>query len=288
MKIYFLSSQPCALFVGDAFLGTVDGFERWMDIPLADNAFVRFCPQNALPIQFFLNEQIRFRPPNGVDAYLLKDALALYARAFVPTDFNLRVIAQKKEKQGLATLFSQGGVQLSLQSPDGFFVASLPPSFEYAKLDSYAGLWFVSTHKRLAVFNTKAELLLMKNVDAWRVETNTLFAQVPILGKQASVTFDLSDSRCTHLESRIETSLPTTACAFFESLLNGLNCDEMLSDELREKADDIPAFLGDFRTVIPTHDTLSCKLVYQKTNGVFNVRQMKIQTENGKICDIAE
>ena len=125
MKVYFLSSTPCALTLNGAYFGITDGFERFAEVALQDNIYAQFSPQNALPIGCFLNEQLRFAPPNGFDVYLLPDGLALYAREFPPNDFTLKTIAQKRENDTLVTLFQQGKVQLSIESEKGFFLCPL-------------------------------------------------------------------------------------------------------------------------------------------------------------------
>ena len=63
MKIYFLSSRPCALFLDGEFAGKTDLFERFADVSPKDNVFVRFVPEGALPVSFFLTERLRFSPP---------------------------------------------------------------------------------------------------------------------------------------------------------------------------------------------------------------------------------
>ena len=92
MKIYFLSSRPCALTLNDAYFGLTDRFERFAELSLKDGIFVRFTPENAQPIGFFLNENIRFSPPVGCEVYLLTNAIAIYARDFPPTDFSLKLL----------------------------------------------------------------------------------------------------------------------------------------------------------------------------------------------------
>ena len=89
--------MPAALTVNGAYLGIVDGFERSAELALRDNLFVRFEPENALPISFFLTEQIRFSPPENCEVYLLKDGIAIYARDFPPNDCMLKPITQKRE-----------------------------------------------------------------------------------------------------------------------------------------------------------------------------------------------
>ena len=76
MKIYFLSSRPCALFLDGEFAGRTDLFERFADINPKDNAFVRFVPEGALPVSFFLTERLRFSPPDGCEVYILRDGIA--------------------------------------------------------------------------------------------------------------------------------------------------------------------------------------------------------------------
>ena len=76
MKIRFLSSVPCALTIGGEYFGITDDFERFAEISLKDNLFACFSPQNALPLGVFLNDRLFFSPPEGVEAYLLRDGAA--------------------------------------------------------------------------------------------------------------------------------------------------------------------------------------------------------------------
>ena len=63
MKIYFLSSRPCALMLGGVFFGMTDTFERFAEIEPKDNVFAEFIPEGALPVGFFITEKLRFSPP---------------------------------------------------------------------------------------------------------------------------------------------------------------------------------------------------------------------------------
>ena len=104
MKVYFLSSRPCALTLNGAYFGTTDLFERFAEISLKEGIFVCFTPENAQPVSFFLTENIRFQPPKNCQVYLLGDAIALYAYHFPPTDFALRAVAQKEENAQIYAL----------------------------------------------------------------------------------------------------------------------------------------------------------------------------------------
>lgn len=302
MKVYFLSSQPCALTIGDAYFGLTDRFERFADISLKDNAFVRFTPEGALPISFFLTENIRFSPPNGCEVYLLPNGLAIYARDFPPNDFSLRVLLQKRFDEGTLTLFTQGLLQLSLETREGFFVATLPPSFVHSEVFCESGLFFLKSPDSLAVYTQKGECVLQEKVLFYRVENGVLSAQLPLsdsLGRVAECEWSLSEKgieRTKFSLSQARTKAGETErekikdellpFAFFESVLIGANYREMLSDELVPDCDKIKEYLGDFCAVTLTDDPNVCGLVKKKGERLFEVVYFSVKTENGKICDI--
>lgn len=302
MKVYFLSSQPCALTINDAYFGLTDRFERFADISLKDRVFVRFTPEGALPISFFLTENIRFTPPSGCEIYLLPDGLAIYARDFPPTDLSLQVLLQKRFDEGTLTIFRQGALQLSLETREGFFVATLPPSFSDCEAFCESGLFFLKSPDSLAVYTQKGECVLQEKVLSHRVENGVLSALLPLsdsLGRVAQcewslsesgverTKFSLSQARTKNGESeREKIKDELLPFAFFESVLIGANYREMLSDELALNYDKIGAYLGDFCAVALTDDTNTCGLVRKKGDRLFEVVYFTAKTENGKICDI--
>ena len=302
MKVYFLSSQPCALTIGDAYFGLTDRFERFAEISLKDRVLVRFTPEGALPIAFFLTENIRFTPPSGCEVYLLSDGLAIYARDFPPTDFSLQVLLQKRFDGGTLTLFRQGALQLSLETHECFFVATLPPSFSDSEAFFESGLFFLKSPDSLAVYTQKGECVLQEKVLSHRIENGVLCAILPLsdsLGRTAECEWSLSEkgvqlSKFSLSQTRTQTGeserekikdelLPF---AFFESVLIGANYREMLSDELAPDYDKIKEYLGDFCAVTLTDDPSVCGLVRKKGERLFEVVYFTAKTENGKICDI--
>lgn len=302
MKIYFLSSMPCALSVNDAYLGVTDRFERYAEISLKDRVFVRFTPEGALPIGFFLTEEIRFTPPTGCEVYLLKDGIAVYARDFPPADLSLRPVAQERFGDFLATVFVQGTVQLSLQSPRGFFVATLPPAFSVCELSFHADLLFLRSPSSLAVYDQTGERKLLENVLSFEVDGDVLSATLPLsdrLGRVADckwtlrggqperTSFTLRQARTcdggTEPQKIRDELLPY---AFFESVLIGANFDGMLCDELIAEKEKIVGFLGDFISVTPTDDPHTCALIRKKGKDLFEAAYFTAEIENGKITDI--
>ncbi len=294
MKIYFLSSIPCALYIGGAYFGSVSSFERFAEISLTDNLPVQFVPENALPRSFFLGESIRFSPPEGCEVYLLEDGLALYAKDFKPIDFTLRPVAQAKEGNTLVTVFSQGGLQMSVEENKAVFTAPLPPCFDPCEISFHGGCILLSAQTDIAVVNKKGELLLKETVLTFSVENDTLTAVLPLSDRYkrtAKCAYALSETGVRQTEYCLlqgegaskETLIPY---AFFESVRIGAEYESFLSPALRENASSLKDFLGKFLYVLPTDDPLVCKLVYKKSPRLFEVKAFTATLEEGEITDI--
>ena len=297
MKIYFLSSIPCALTVNGAYFGVTDGFERSAELALRDGLFIKFSPENALPISFFLTEDIRFHAPKGCQVYLLRDGIAIYAREFPPCDFALQTIAQKREGETLATVFRQGEVQLSIQTANECQTAVLPREFGACELAFHEGSLFVQNEKSLAVFTAQGERVFYERILSFTVENGRLTAILPLLdslGRKAECVYALSSAglervcikliqeRALFEDARAEL-LPY---AFFECVLLGAEYTEFLHADLKEKAEDLRAFLGEFIDIVITQNPVVCGLVRKKTDGIFAVDYYTVEICEGKIVDI--
>ncbi len=302
MKIYFLSSRPCALTLNDAYFGLTDRFERFSEISLKDNVFVRFTPENAQPIGFFLNESVLHNPPVGCEVYLLENAIAIYAQGFPPCDLTLKIVKQKRFEKSLITLFYQGELHGSIETEKGFFISTLPPAFENSELLFESGLFILKAPNMLAVYTLSGERVLMENTLSCKVEAGMLYATLPLsdsLGRVADCAWEMSEkgvtrTKCTLLQSRTKSgeSDPETIkaellpFAFFESVLLGADYVSMLSDDLAPQADKLKGYLGDFCSVTLTDDPSVCGLVYKKAERLFEIVHYTVSIENGKITDI--
>lgn len=300
MKIYFLSSQLCSLTLNGVYFGITDRFERFAELDLRDRIFVQFTPQNAHPIGFFATESIRETPPDGCEVYLVKDGIAVYARDFPPVDFTLRPIAQTREADCVATVFSQGPLQLSLESGEGFFISTLPPAFSSCSISFHADLCLLEGKNTLAIYTKHGKCVLLEEFIDYSIQNNELNATMPLskhLGRTAKCRWLLTPDGCERVEFTLhqeyaengnnprEELLPF---AFFESVLIGAETRDFLSDDLVSKSEDLTAFLGNFIEVIPTNETCVCGLVRKKADRLYEVSYFKAEVKNGKITDIIE
>ena len=302
MKIYFLSSMPCELTLNGVFFGITDNFERFAEINLSDRVFAKFTPEGKLPIGFFITEELLSAPPLGCEVYIIKEGVAVFARDFPPADFTLRPIAQERFGSCLVSVFQQGNVQLSLETEHGFFVSHLPPSFSVCTLSMHADLCFIEGQNFLAIYTKRGKCVFLEQILDFEVHKNELNATMPLsdaLNRVAKCRYLLEENGCERtafsihqaraqdgdfsLEKIQNELLPF---AFFESVLIGANYAEFLCDSLKEKADGIRAFLGDFVAVTLTKEPHTCGLVRHKAERLFEVAYFTVETNDGKITDI--
>ncbi len=296
MKIYFLSSKPCALTLNGVFYGVTDTFERSAEVALSDRVYAQFAPQGELAVGLFLTEALRTDPPEGCAVYLLKDGIAVYAYDFPSADYTLRPIAQLREGDRLATVFRQGKLQLSLQSERGFFNATLPPALEPCTLQFHGELLLVKGEGCLGIYDDSCQALFFEEVEEYELTGNELRATLPLsdsLRRRAKCRYELSKG-CALTEFTLEQppakegGLPEglLAYAFFESVLFKGAYEDFLGEELIADKERIAAFLGEFIAVTLTKDPNECGLIRKKGERLYAVDYFTVEIREGKIVDV--
>ncbi len=297
MKIYFLSSIPCALTINGVFFGVVDDFERSAELCLTDNVYAQFSPQGAQPIGFFINESLLDEPPLGCESYLLDEGLAIYARDFPPIDFTLRPVAQAREGDLVATVYTQGNTQLSVQSPLGFFNATLPPSFARCSIEFSRGFIALKGEKTLGIFDKSAKTLFLEQILEHEWTEEGFNATLPLfdsLQRVAKCSYRFTENSCLLTSFLLQqpngnerANENLIAYAFLESVLIKGDFRDFLAEDLQADAENILSFLGDFVAVVLTKEPNVCGLVRKKGERRYRVDKIAVQICDGKIVDIS-
>ena len=294
MRVYFLSSVPAALYVGGAYFGRVSDFERFAELSLQDNLPVRVDAEGMQSVCFFLDEHLPLRPPEGVDVYRFDGGLAVYIHGFVPIDQTLCVITQKRNGETLATVTKQGGVCLGINTPNGFFNATLPPSFCDCELSFIGESILVKGRDRLCVFTPDGNLLLDENYLSAEWSDTELRLSIPLSDRykrtaECNYTIKNGNAERTSYRLKQDAALPSDgllAYAFFESIRIGADFAPFLCDELQNSPETVLDFLGAFLHVLPTPDPNVCLLTYKKAERLFDVRKFSVRIQDGLIVDI--
>lgn len=296
MKTYFLSCVPCELTLNGVFFGVVDNFERFAEVNLSDKIFAKFTPQAALPVGLFLDDELLVNPPPFCEVYLLKDGVAIYIKEFPPLDYTLVPITQKRFGENLVTVFRQGAIHLSLQTSEGFFISTLPPSFAVCELSCHGDLFFIQSEKQLAIYTKGGKRVFLEEFLAFDVTENELNATLPLsdsLNRVADCRWALDEHGLTQTQFTLRQSAERAeselvAYAFFESVLLGAPYQDFLAEELLPQAEKLISFLGPFEGVTLTADPYTCGLVKKKGERVFELAYFTVVMKNNKIFDIKQ
>ena len=129
MRIYFLSYTPAVLKLNGLYVGTIDCFERHVEINPCDKILAEIVPgDNLQSVNFFIDEKLLEKPPEFMDVYLTDGDALIYIREYACKDVKLNVIYQTRFYGNLITVFSQGGVYLSSEGTE-YSLSPLPAAF---------------------------------------------------------------------------------------------------------------------------------------------------------------
>lgn len=296
MRLYFLSSLPCLLRVGGAVFGRTGTFEKFAEIELQDDLFAEFIPQNAAPVCVRLNENLLFSPPHGTEIYLFKQGAAIFVRDFPPVDFSFRLLAQKRTQSALSTLFSQGVVTLSIESEKGLFCFSFPElcpeNMSDCRIEEKNGCIFLIFPSFLFAAATDGKERMRrryKKIEETADGFRLIFPSACVKGSVYTQTYRVREGEISLLSTRRsegEREENNLTFDFFERVLYRADFSSLLSSDLREKAETLPSFLGDFIDWTVLSSPRSIGLIYKKRERVFEVVDCAASVENNEIVDI--
>ena len=288
MRVYFLSDLPCVFFVNGMHLGTVDGFERSVELATMDGVFCEFKAPGYAPVRFRFDEDFLFSPPEGVELYFCGGEVAVRIRGFVRSDPSLRVVWQKHFAGCLLTLCVQGRVVLNFENGQGFLQLPLPFAFENCTASPAGNYILLEGTDMFALLSKEGKMPVLSDGHVTG-RGSAVTAEVPFhdsLSRVARCTYENGAmTSCTILSAR-EPDAATLALALFESVLAGFDASAYLAPSLAPKAQLLREFLGDYRAVVPSRERDVTGLVYERKPRVFDVRNFRVTLEDGKVSNI--
>lgn len=304
MRVYFLSYLPAILKLNGLFIGAIDNFERRIELNPSDGVFAEIIPDNNLqPVNFFLNEKFFASPPPFADVYLMDGDALIRIKEFGVKDVKLSVIYQTRFAGNLVTVFSQGGIYLSVEGAE-YDLSPIPLSFTRL----HAEVKTVSGREVLALYGGSDMLLISENgkmifmnptESAEFGDTLKITAAFETCtAAKAECTFSYDGEKLTLISSRtVETRQPEEEIlhfAFFESVLTRGEFAKYLDDELKPRANDLKSYLGEFISVtVPPekfyleHGAIKAAgLVYPQSENLYRVKYFAVDIQDGKISNI--
>lgn len=306
MRFYFLSAKPAILKLNGLYVGGIDLFERHIEIDLSDSLLAEIVPgENLQAVNFFINEALLTSPPPFLDVYLMDGETLVYIREYGNKNIKLSVIAQTRFYGNLITLFSQGGVYLSVEGAK-YSLVPLPARFLSATFEEKE----ISGFPVLAIRGGSSLLIISQNgetVFSNGVEKADFGNTLNICARfdtctfaKLSCSYSYDGQKLTMISSKTEEERPPEKnvlhFAFFESVLTCANYSDYLCPELKQKARLLKEFLGDFTGVtVPTErfyaehsDARAAGLIYPKSANLFEVKYFAVDLDGDKISNIYE
>lgn len=289
MRMYFLSEKPCGLKIGGAYLGLVDGFERFAELDLAAAPLCEFLPLQAFqPVRFCLDETFLHAPPEQARVYYTEQGVAVYACGFLRADQSLKVLWQERLGGTLLTLTLQGKLQLDLRDGSGFYLVPLPDGLENCTPSLRRDGYLLTGENCFALVSKRGELLLFSEGKPLPSE-ETLKAEVPFhdcRGHTALMEWREGKLLSCTVRTPMRPTEATFALAFFESVLIGADPLPFLAESLAAQAGKLKGYLGNFCSVLLTESPDKVGLLYERRPRVFDVRYFRVELQDGKIGNI--
>ena len=305
MYCYFSSEYPAAVKLNGAYLGRVDGEPR--GVSLEENVLVEICPLNSGGnYNFYVDKNFFLSPPPYVCVADLKGGY-LIRIAERPRDNDFNVVAQQKNDFAAVTVFYDGGLKLSLETPQGFFSDSFSftakkAEISFGTIDSYDFAFVFFKEKRfLCVYAIHGEpkKVLSLASDGFSLMPFTTVLSVNDMAKHKITRvwnylngeFTVKSTTVERAESFTPSALPEKLVpyAFLEELCVGKDCLYYLSDEIIKNADKLRDYLGNFIGVMPPpvfRAENEIGLIYKISENKYSVDYVTVQTENGKIVNL--
>jgi len=302
MRVYFLSCAAAALKLNGLYIGTIDGFERHIELDPADSVLAEIVPgDNLQPVNFFLNADFFSCPPEFADVYTMDGDALIYIREYAAKNVALKVIYQTRFCGNLVTVFTQGGVYLSVDGAS-YLLKQLPPQFLNATAEeqtlSGRQVLAIRGGNRLVIISESGKMIFSNAVESYEFG-DCLSVRAPFetcTAAYAECEFAYDGESLSLVKSRtVETRPPereTLHFAFFEAVLTCGDYVKYLSPALKPKAENLKSYLGEYVSVtVPPEKFFSehgeiyaAGLVYPLKENLYDVKYFAVQFD-GELID---
>lgn len=307
MTIYFLSEVPAALRLNGTYAGIIDGFVRRAE-GAEGEIFVEAVPSdNRLPVNFMLGDKFFSSPPPFADVYLLGGDALVKIKNYAFKDTSLRLICQSRFCGHLVTLCRRGGVALCIDKSNGAVtLRDMDEGFSSAQMrEGEVGghkVLCIYSESRLAIVSEGGEVVFCNAVKSYSLGDmlGVTVSFSTCAGAIGECNYSFDGSAFTPVSGRTVETRPVADevkhFAFFESILTRADAAAYLCGELKGRAGELGAYLGDFvDVVIPpqkfyesTGEERAAGLVYPLKENLFRVRFYAADMRGGLVENIRE
>ena len=272
MYFYFSSSFPSAIKFNGIYYGLIQDTVKVCNFDDGFTPFIEICPldNSGAQLNFLPDNEFLSAPPDGVSVTDLRGGYLLqFSKRCKFNDF--AVICQEKFTDALATVYSENGVKISIETKTDFFVETINLDILSAKIKKFHlnGGNFLSVllgensgwllvysidGKIRKVFSREIDgfcldngfstIEVFKDMAKHKIETEWQFDGENLTVKSKNIT-------CTPSFNKDDLPISLIPFAFLEDFLVGANITDYLAEKLKQNADKLKAYLGDYIGVMP-------------------------------------
>ena len=261
-----------------------------------------------LPYSFLLTEDFLSQSDGAYSVTDLDGGYFLrFLKTFKPQDFS--VLCQERYPDLLATVFTENGVKISIETENGFFAEELQCLPSSAKIDRF----YLSDSRFLAVelaeqsekyfavydLNKDVKRLLFERISDYSVSEG-LWAEKPFFdtlkhkvksyyiyrdGELIETNKEISTGKKLNLDATPDPIIPYL---FLEELLVGGEVTLYLDESLQSQKHKITGYFGNFLGTMPPpvfRDINDVGLVYKKSDNLYFVKYARFDITAKKITN---
>ena len=272
MYFYFYCEYAAVIKFQGVIFGTVDNSVKFCNLE-TPYPLVEICPLSGAgeTFAFYLTEEFLNNPPENVSVTDLKGGYFLRF-ALKRKNQSFRVIGQEKFRDAVVTAFVDNGYKISLETQSGFYADTLDFEFtgvtflhgEGVNSDLIFALFNGKDKKILNVYGIKTPALLFsKEVD----EFSFVSQGFAVTERKKDIAKHVIETNYKNADGQIEELSHKVSCSekfdrekISEKLISYAFCEEFLcggdyafylAEDLKETADKLKGYFGEFIGVTP-------------------------------------
>ena len=310
MYYYFSADFPAAMKLNGIYVGELHETVKAMNVNALSPPLIEICPLglSAGSINFILNDDLLISPTENLSVTDLKGGYLLkFTKRQKWQEF--KILAQEKLPHAVITVFYDGTLKLSIETEKDFFAKTFDFCIDSAEIIPFTlngvnviAIKLCGKTDILCVYDLSSKIkeLFFRPVHSFTTdgEFTTTEKLCDMAKHQITCSWTL-DNGCLIERTRSVTrsnkfdlsrlNEKLIPYAFIEEFIAGGNIDDYTTGNVKEHADSLGGFLGNFIGVMPppTFRTIEeVGLIYKKKENLYYAEYFTFDLDGRKICNI--
>ncbi len=309
MYFYFSSAYPSALKLNGAYLGTLGKSVKACNLDLSTPTLIEVCPlcEGETGATVILDDGFNGNITSGSVTDLRGGYLIKFNRTCRGGEF--KVFAQEKFPDAGVTVFNDGGLKISIETPSDFFAEEIRENISSAvvqknALDGHAVIAVELKGEKSMLYLFKIDGVIEKifegEIDSFSFENGfTTTEKFLDMAKHEVIkewrinngVFTEKTRKVTRSENFEPNAIPVRLLpfAFIEEFLTGGDILPYLDESIKENADKFSGYLGEALGVMPPPLFRSIDevgLIYKVADNRYRVDYFTFEFKEKKICNV--